>query len=580
MERFGDVPVASLSFDEVVGFLEFIWWLPKHWGRAHGKNRFNSEGRDLTAADYRAKADAHDAALVEEVFGDPGMSYIERRRTLQSELVPRLTDQYVLVLRDILQRIFKAALGNARVGPHIDDEERVIPSHTQMRALFRQWHEATRRDGIPTRIAQPKRRRSWSLERLHRFFRSPLYQGSASAARRSKPGSGKKRVIKRDALYWVPLIMVTMGMRPEEILPLPLEAVRRRNGLVCLFVGEGELDPLKSEQSRRVLPIPQLLLDLGFLEWVRARIHAGETFMFPEIEPDAAHKRQSQTFGDRLRTYLGGVGLRSSEEDIYALRRTLATRLLHAHCDPGVRQRILGHLEGTTVDRHYSDDALHELKAMLDLVEYGIAPGRDQDVAFPVVAGFAADLLPEAGVEVEVDSKGAVTGARVTELGSCRVLLMARVEGGKAPEGPDWAGAPELSKAEIADAVLGLTTSHELSLPSAEEHCTALEHLLIHGDVAVTTFEDRVTSALEARSAVSDDTEVPDASSGTGCEETADRRGSSCASGRSAQQGSVVLCRFPLARSGGTPVGPRPGLVVGVRSLHGQTYLVPRCTVW
>jgi len=258
---------------------------------------------------------------------------------------------------------------------------------------------------------------------------------------------------------------------------------------------------------------------------------------------------------------------------IYALRRTLATRLLHAHCDPGVRQRILGHLEGTTVDRHYSDDALHELKAMLDLVEYGIGPGRDRDVAFPVVAGFAADLLPEAGVEVEVDSKGAVSGARVTELGSCRVLLIARVEGGKAPEGLDWAGAPELSKAEIADAILGLTTSHELSLPSAEEHCTALEHLLIHGDVAVTTFEDRVKSALEARSAVSDDTEGPDAASLAGREEAADRRGSSCASGRSAQQGSVVLCRFPLARSGGVSVGPRPGLVVGVRSLHGQTYL-------
>jgi hypothetical protein len=174
VERFGDVPVASLSFDDVVGFLEFIWWLPKHWGRAHGKNRFTSEGRDLTAADYRAEADAKDAALVEQVFGDARLSHVERRRVLQSELTPRLTDSYVMVLRDHLQRIFRAALGNKRVGRHVEDEDRVVPSHTQMRAFFRQWHEATRRDGIPTRIAQPKRRRSWSLERLHTLFRSPF----------------------------------------------------------------------------------------------------------------------------------------------------------------------------------------------------------------------------------------------------------------------------------------------------------------------------------------------------------------------------------------------------------------------
>ena len=570
VERFGDVPVASLSFDDVVGFLEFIWWLPKHWGRAHGKNRFTSEGRDLTAADYRAEADAKDAALVEQVFGDARLSHVERRRVLQSELTPRLTDSYVMVLRDHLQRIFRAALGNKRVGRHVEDEDRVVPSHTQMRAFFRQWHEATRRDGIPTRIAQPKRRRSWSLERLHKLFRSPLYQGSASLARRSRPGYGKKRVIKRDALYWVPLIMVTMGMRPEEILPLPLEAVRRRNGILCLFVGEGELDPLKAEQSRRVLPIPQLLLDLGFLDWVKARLRAGETLMFPEIEPDASHKRQSQMFGDRLRTYLGRAGLRSSEEDIHALRRTLATRLLHAHCDPGVRQRILGHLEGTTIDRHYSDDALHELKAMLDLVEYGVTAGRDPDVAFPVIAGFAAGLLPEADAEVVLDAKGAVTAVRVTEVESDRVLFLAQLEGAEASDHSDWAGADVLSKAEMANRVLGLMTTHELSLPAAEEHCNAFEHLLIHGDVEVTTFEDRVKSAQTARSGPGeiDRPETDTAGSETAAPEGDPSRGTA----RSVDHGSVVLCHFPLPRSGGAPAGPRPRLVVGLRSLHGRDY--------
>ena len=361
------------------------------------------------------------------------------------------------------------------------------------------------------------------------------------------------------------------GIRPEEILPRPVEAVGRRNGIRCVFVGEGELDPLKSEQSRRVLPIPQLLLDLGFLDWVKARIRAGETLMFPEIEPDASHKRQSQNFGNRLRHYLGRVGLRSSEEDIYALRRTLATRLLHAHCDPGVRQRILGHLEGTTVDRHYSDDALHELKAMLDLVDYGIAPGRDPDVAFPVVAGFAADLLPEADAEVLLDAKGVVTAVRVTEAESGRVLFLAQLEGAEARDNSDWAGAEVLSNAEMANRILGLMTTHEVSLPAAEEHCNAFEHLLIHGDVEVTSFEDRVKSALTARSG-SGEIDRAEGAETAGSETAAPEGAPSRETARSVEHGSVVLCRFPLPRSGGAPAGPRPGLVVGVRSLHGRAF--------
>lgn len=104
----------------------------------------------------------------------------------------------------------------------------------------------------------------------------------------------------RDAIYWVPLVMITMGVRPEEILQAAIPDVVRRDGILCLFVGDEEDAVLKNEQSRRVLPIPQTLLDLGFREWVVAKRKSGETWLFPEVQPDKNHGRRSQIFGDRL----------------------------------------------------------------------------------------------------------------------------------------------------------------------------------------------------------------------------------------------------------------------------------------
>ncbi|CAN0598156.1 unnamed protein product, partial [Laminaria digitata] len=172
----------------------------------------------------------------------------------------------------------------------------------------------------------------------------------------------RKRYIIRDAIYWVPLFMITMGVRPEEILQAAVTDVVRRDGILCLFVGEEEDAVLKNEQSRRVLPIPQILLELGFRQWVVQKRKAGETWLFPEVPPDKSHGRRSQIFGDRLRNLLKTLKLQHPREDIYAMRRTLSSKLMGLGIDTGTRQKILGHLEGTTIDRHYSDHGLLELK--------------------------------------------------------------------------------------------------------------------------------------------------------------------------------------------------------------------------
>ena len=116
-------------------------------------------------------------------------------------------------------------------------------------------------------MSRPKRRMSWSLEHVSQLLRSPIYFGTSSLKQRSRKATARKKIIIRDAIYWVPLIMITMGVRPEE---------------------------------------------------------------------------------------------------------------------------IFGHLEGTTVDKHYSDHDLMELKDILDSLDYGIEVGRDRQFGFPIITGITA----------------------------------------------------------------------------------------------------------------------------------------------------------------------------------------------
>ena len=474
---FGDVTVASLDQVRVLAFLEFLWWLPKEHGKAHGRNRYHKVGKSLCPREEKRKADASDAAHIDAVLADTSLSAPDRRRILNEKLAPRLTNQYVVVLRDMFQRIVKAALGARAVGRDLEDDERVVPTQKLLKQKMAIWEKNAKTPcGLPKRISRPKRRRSWSLEHLSKLLRSPIYTGSSSLKQRTRPAaSGERRVVVRDALYWVPLVMVTMGMRPEEVLQLGVANVLRRNDVFCLNVE----DRTKTEQSRRFLPIPELLFQLGFLDWVRQVKRIGETWLFPEIPESLSSGSKSQTFGDRMRTKLKTLKIFCHNEDIYAMRRTLSSKLLHGGVDTGVRQRILGHLEGTTVDAHYSDDGLRELKTILDAVDYGITVAYDAKLGFPVITGCGGSLLPPASIEVALQKNGEVGAVCVTSYESDKVFFKARIEGARISPEHELASAQKMPLEEVATRLDHILQSFELPLPADEETTQAIEHMLI-----------------------------------------------------------------------------------------------------
>lgn len=164
------------------------------------------------------------------------------------------------------------------------------------------------------RVTQTKTHTTLTEERLAQLLTSPLYTGCATTHRRWKPGS----LIIRDASYWTPLILMAIDFRIEEILRLKKGSFRRRNGVDSLAIGVGADEQIKTLDSERFVPIPQVLLDLDFADWIRIFPGDANTLLFPEAADRNSKDNISDAFCKHLRLVLTRLGLADCDEDIYA----------------------------------------------------------------------------------------------------------------------------------------------------------------------------------------------------------------------------------------------------------------------
>ena len=333
-ELMGDRPVAALDAATWEEFLHLASRLPKSHGKGHGRNRYEAVGRKIDKHREIVDADAEDAAARELLRARDDLPLAEKRARLAGCLVPRLTITTVRRHRDALNRIMKAAV--ERMGAVPRDP---VPSYKRIDEVIR---ERALQDELHLRVAKPKTRMPWAKERLHALLTSPIYRGCASADRRWKPGP----LVIRDSTYWVPLMVMTMGTRIEEVLGLKRRNLILRNGTYCLALGLDPDQSAKTSDSERVLPIPETLLRLGFVEWVR-HASGADTLLFPCAAGRSSGATLSAAFGKHIRNLMARLGIGDFDEDFYALRKTLVSELSRLDVADGRRQAIAGHKGGS-----------------------------------------------------------------------------------------------------------------------------------------------------------------------------------------------------------------------------------------
>ena len=160
---------------------------------------------------------------------------------------------------------------------------------------------------------------------------------------------------KRYELYWTPLIGVFSGLRLGEITSLYIDNVREIKGShrekrLCFdIVVEPERTDkhLKTQSSRRIVPVHDTLIELGLIEFIQLlKIKDPKRErLFQELKYKSGNYNQnvSRWFNTR---YLPLLGLKTDKKNFHSLRHTVSDHLKQKGIEPHFVNELLGHSSG------------------------------------------------------------------------------------------------------------------------------------------------------------------------------------------------------------------------------------------
>ena len=230
---------------------------------------------------------------------------------------------------------------------------------------------------------------NWTEALEKKLFSAPWIMGCKSLARRNTPGTN----IFRDALFWVILWGRLTGVRESEICDAKVGQIKTKEGIPHLEIVDG-----KDSGSERLVPVPQLLLDMGFMEH-RVIGRDPTAPLFPELIEQGPGKRRSAAFSGKF-TYLREKnGCYAPKIDFHSFRGNVETQLKNT---TGISSawidELIGHespIRRSEGARYTKEIYLPILRRCVDTItmnadlthlEYhGVrgkpAPGRDREIA-------------------------------------------------------------------------------------------------------------------------------------------------------------------------------------------------------
>ena len=178
------------------------------------------------------------------------------------------------------------------------------------------------------------------------------------------------------ANYWIPLIGVFSGMRANEICSLYLDNVKELRGNLrdkrwCFDIIQEEDRPdkrLKNLSSRRIVPIHQTLLELGFVDFLNLIKKKPLTTdgkkrkrLFEELPyKEGLYSRNISRFWNT--SYLNRIGVKTKKNGFHSLRHTVVDHLKQKGVEPHYINELMGHSQGNIdLDRYgkgYNPDIL------------------------------------------------------------------------------------------------------------------------------------------------------------------------------------------------------------------------------
>lgn len=191
-------------------------------------------------------------------------------------------------------------------------------------------------------VPPPERRRLWPLSDLSALFRSPVWAGTRARREDFTHRHQEGPHVHLDAYWWLPVIGIHTGMRLEEIAQLRHDDLAQdgdgRPFLRVTDTGEGQR--LKTESSRRAVPVHPFLAGVGFM---RLFVQGRRGWVFPELKPAGRPPKRGGQYSEDFTAYRREVGVYEPLKDFHSFRHTLVSALREAGADPGVVAFLVGH---------------------------------------------------------------------------------------------------------------------------------------------------------------------------------------------------------------------------------------------
>jgi integrase len=182
-------------------------------------------------------------------------------------------------------------------------------------------------------------------------------------------GIGSRNHLPLNYQYWVPLIALHTGMRPNEICQLLKSDVKQINGIWCFDIQVTTDDQkLKNLNSVRVVPIHSKLIELGFLKFLET-VTDGER-IFNELnytKSDGYVKSVTNWFKRNI--FL--EQWKDEKKVFYSFRHTFADFYKQKQLSPQIAGSILGHESGTiTYDTYGGNISVEKLKENIEILDF------------------------------------------------------------------------------------------------------------------------------------------------------------------------------------------------------------------
>lgn len=178
----------------------------------------------------------------------------------------------------------------------------------------------------------------------------------------------RKELQKEPCLFWIAAIMAYTGCRLGEVAQLRNDDLRQEQGIWVIDINSDHPGKrLKTEYSRRLVPIHSRLIELGLLDLAQA---TDDGFLWPE--PMRTPRRTAQSPIDRLQrrlaTRLARAGINHPKKTAaHSFRHTVAARLKSASVPDYQIAEILGHKnDSMSTGRYGSTTDLSKLRHVID----------------------------------------------------------------------------------------------------------------------------------------------------------------------------------------------------------------------